>query len=47
MAVDRGPLAAGAPAMVQPVQWLIRPCLQTKPTIIYELKLFNGSYSAP
>jgi len=25
-AVDRGPLAAGAPPMVQPAQWLIRPC---------------------
>jgi len=25
LAVDRGPLAAGPP-MVQPAQWLIRPC---------------------
>jgi len=23
-----GPLAAGAPPMVQPAQWLIRPCMR-------------------
>jgi len=27
LAVDRGPLAVGAPPMVQPTQWLMRPCL--------------------
>jgi len=26
LAVDRGPLTVGPPPMVQPAQWLIRPC---------------------
>jgi len=35
LAVDRGPLAAGPPPMVQPARWIIRPCPQT--TTLYSL----------